>query len=130
MDLYNASQGQEHEEEIPLTIEQYEEAKVHLNTIIERADKARRLADNDDFKDLIMVGYFEDEPKRLAELMASGRIQNEMTMNNCKSELEAIGKFRNFMKLHIEQGSFARDELAALEEARDESIKMEEEMAG
>lgn len=126
MDLYNASLGEEAPDEIELTLEQYEEAKTHYQTIIDRADSARRLADNPDFKSLVMEGYFENEPKRLAELMASGRLP-QSGFDGCVEEMKSIGRFRNFLKLHIEQGNAARDEMESLEEARDEAIKAEEE---
>jgi hypothetical protein len=129
MDLYNASMGNEEESPIELTLEQYEEAKAHYGTIIERADAARRLADNDDFKALVMSGYLTDEPQRLAELIASGRL-NEKVREDCSRQLVSIGDFRGYMKNIIEQGQMARDELASLEEARDEAIKNEEAAAG
>ncbi len=128
MDLYNASLGTEEPDEIELTLEQYEEAKAHYKTIIDRADAARRLAMNDDFKSLVMVGYFENEPARLAELMASGRLPNS-SFDGCVEEMKSIGRFRNYLKLHIEQGNMAQDELKSLEEARDEAIKAEEAAA-
>lgn len=129
MDLYNASTVLEEDEPMVLTLEDYEDAKKSLETIVARADKARRLSEHPDFKDLIMQGYLVDEPQRLAELMASGRINNQATLDGCAKELDSIGRFRNFMKLHIEQGNLAKDELVALEEARDEAIAAEEEAA-
>jgi len=129
MDLYNASMGEEDESPIELTLEQYEEAKAHYSTIIERADAARRLADNADFKALVMEGYLTDEPQRLAELVASGRL-NEKVREDCSRQLVSIGDFRTYMKNIIEQGNMARDEMVALEEARDEAIKAEEAAAG
>lgn len=126
MDLYNASQGNEDEDEgIVLTLEEYEDAKASLSKIIDRADAARRLVKNEDFNNLVMIGYLTDEPKRLAELMASGRLPSA-NMDNCLKEMAAIGAFRNYMKMHIEQGNMARDELSALEEARQEAIEAEE----
>ena len=130
MDLYNASLGSEEETVIDLTLEQYEEAKAHFATIIERADAARRLSENTDFNDLIMSAYLTDEPKRLAELMASGRINNDKTMNDCFRQIVSIGDFRNFMKNIMQQGLMADDELKSLEEARDEAIKAEIAAAG
>lgn len=129
MDLYNASNAQESEEEIPLTLEEYEDAKKSLNKIIERAGAARRLAENEDFKALVMEGYLTDEPVRLAELMASGRL-HKSSMENCMAEMDAIGKFRTFFRNMLEQGNLAADELVSLEEARDEAIKIEAEAQG
>lgn len=124
MDLYNASLGQEEPEEIELTLEQYEEAKAHFADIIEKGDAARRLAENSDFKLLVMTGYFVDEPQRYAELMASGRV-TEKTFNDCAKSIGAIAEFRNYLKNIIEQSRMANDELKGLEEARDLAIKAE-----
>lgn len=127
--LYNASLGQEAEEEpIELTVEQYEEGKAHYKTIIARGEAAKRLTDNPDFDMLIMQGYLVNEPQRLAELMASGRL-NDQTFDKCAKGIESVGAFRNFMKMHIEQGRMAQDELESLEAARDESIRIEAAMA-
>ena len=125
MDLYQASLGEEANDEIELTLEQYEEAKEHYSSITNRADAARRLADNDDFKNLVMTGYLTDEPQRLAELIASGRL-NEKTVTDCSRQLVSIGDFRGYMKNIIEQGGMAADELKDLEMARDEAIAQQE----
>lgn len=125
MDLYNASTVVEDEEPMVLSLEEYEDAKKSLETIIVRADAALRLSKNEDFKQLVMQGYLSDEPKRLAELMASGRLVQQ-SMENCTRELDAIGKFRNFMREMTSQGEMARTELASLEEAREEAILAEE----
>lgn len=128
MDLYNASTdlGANEEEEIVLGIEEYEDAKKSLTTIVDRAEATLRLAENDDFKQLVIQGYLTDEPQRLAELMASGRL-HKTSMENCADELNAIGKFRSFMKNMVEQGNQARNDLVELEEARDYAIRVEEE---
>jgi hypothetical protein len=124
MDLYNASLGHEEPETIELTHEQYEEAKSHFADIIAKGDAARRLAENEDFKLLIMQGYFVDEPNRMAELMASGRL-NEKVFDNCTSSIKSVADFRTYMKNIMEQARMAHDELKGLEEARDEAIKAE-----
>ncbi len=128
MDLYQASLGEEAADEIELTLDQYNEARDHYETITERADAARRLADNEDFKILIMTGYLTDEPQRLAELIASGRL-NEKTVSDCSRQLVSIGDFRGYMKNIIEQGNLAADSLKDLEMARDEAIAQEEAKA-
>ena len=127
MDLYQASLGQEDDEEpILLTIEEYEETRDALRSIILRADAVKRLNENDDFQTMIVQGYLTDEPVRLANLMASGKLP-EKSMENCLKELDAIGRFRNFLKLMVEQGSQAEGDLVNLEEAREEAIEAEAE---
>lgn len=129
MDLYNASMGDEEApEEMELTLEQYEEAKAHYQGIIDRGDAAKRLAENPDFQELVMKGYFKNEPARLADLMASGKLP-EAVFIRCTDDIKAVGAFRNFMKLHTDQAQMARDEMESLEEARDEAIRLEEEAA-
>lgn len=127
MDLYNASLGMEEPETIELTMEQYEDGKIHLQSIIDCADAAKRLASNPDFASLVMEGYLKNEPLRLAELMASGRL-NQSVFDNCAADIKAVANFRNYLKNITEQGAMASDEMAALEEARDEAIKAEEAM--
>lgn len=122
MDLYNASMGTEEEDQIELTLEQYEEAKAHYQTIIERGDAARRLADNPDFKSLVLEGYLDNEPNRLANLMASGRL-NDKVFSDCTRQIRSVADFREFMKDIINQSTMAEDELKGLEEARDLAIK-------
>lgn len=122
MDLYNASMGTEEEDQIELTLEQYEEAKAHYQTIIERGNAARRLADNPDFKSLVLEGYLDNEPNRLANLMASGRL-NDKVFADCTRQIRSVADFREFMKDIINQSSMAEDELKGLEEARDLAIK-------
>lgn len=122
MDLYNASMGEEEPETIDLTHEQYEEAKIHFADIIAMGDAARRLAKNVDFDLLVMQGYLVNEPIRLADLLASGRL-NDKTADDVIETIKAVGKFRNYMKDIIEQSSIAADELTGLEEARDIAIK-------
>lgn len=130
MDLYNASTIVDDEEPVmEISLEEYEDAKKHLLTIIDRGDAALRLAKNSDFVQLILEGYLDEEPKRLAELMASGRL-HQQTLDNCTRELDAVGKFRNFMKNMTEQASTARNELADLEQARDEALAAEAEAQG
>lgn len=126
MDLYNAALGQdEADEPIELTIEQYNEAKSHYAGIIARGEAAKRLAGNDDFKMLVMEGYLTNEGNRLQELITSGRISNRATTEGVMRELEAIGCFRNFMKMHTDQAYIAVAELCDLEEAWELALKEE-----
>lgn len=127
MDLYNASSSgyiENSDEESPkeLTLEEFEQAKKEYQAILDVAEAARRLSENPDFKMVVMDRYFEHEPTRLANLMASGKV-HETTLNNCAKELEAIGKFRSFLSFTLEQGNIAASDLAGLEEAWDEHLQ-------
>jgi hypothetical protein len=127
MDLYNASSSgyiESPDDEAPkeLTLEEFEQAKKEYQAILDVAQAARRLSENPDFKMVVMDRYFEHEPTRLANLMASGKV-HETTLNNCAKELEAIGKFRSFLTFTLEQGNIAADDLAGLEQAWDEHMQ-------
>ena len=126
MDLYNAALGQdEADEPIELTLEQYQEAKEHYEGIIARGEAAKRLASNPDFVLLIMEGYLTNEGLRLSELITSGRINNAVVRDGVMKDMEAIGSFRNYMKMHNEQSNIAVAELADLEEAWELAITEE-----
>lgn len=129
-DFYEASSvfEQGDENEVLLSLEEYEDGKKHLQGIIDRGEAARRLSDNPDFIMLIMEGYLQNEAMRLADLMASGKL-NETVFNGCVEGMKGIGHFRNYMKMHIEQGRMAAEELESLEEAREQSILAEEAAA-
>lgn len=122
MDLYNASLGEEEPETIELSLEQFEEAKEHFADIIAKGEAARRLGHNDDFKLLVLTGYLDEEPSRMADLMASGKA-NDKVFDDCSDAIKAVGKFRMYMKNIITQSEMAEQELESLEKARDLAIK-------
>lgn len=123
MDFYQASLNQDNQqEEVMLTMEEYEERKEVLKDIVACGEAAMRLTENEDFRLLVLEGYLTNEPRRLADLIASGRIHKTIK-EDCSTKLSSIGDFRNYMKNHIEQAEAAKDELKALEEAKEEAIK-------
>lgn len=121
MDLYQASLGEHEEDEIELTMEQYQQGKAHFESIVQRRDAARRLADNEDFKALVLDGYLDNEPHRLVELMASGRL-NDKVFGDCSRQIQSVADFRNYMKDIMDQGQMAEQELVSLEQAWDIAI--------
>lgn len=126
MDLYNAALGQdETDEPIELTLEQYQEAKDHYEGIIARGQAAKNLSQNPDFVALIMEGYLTNEGLRLSELITSGRINNQSVRDNVMKDMEAIGSFRNYMKMHTDQAAVAVAELADLNEAWEIALREE-----
>ncbi len=126
MDLYNASQGQEADEEVGITLEEYEEQRHFHTMIVKRGDAAIRLANNPDFKDLVIDGYFDAEVRRLANLMATANVAKSV-IDGCSDSIAAVGKFRAFMKIMTDARTSSASELEALEEARAESILAEAE---
>jgi len=121
MNIYQNGQAAEAEETY-LTHDQYLEYKASCEQVIEQADAAMRLAQNPDFIKIMMEAYFEGEPRRLAGLMTSGRL-NEKMFDECVSELRAIGSSRSFLNGFIEKGKIARDELQNVENAWNEAVE-------
>ena len=130
MDLYQGSFSDE-EDDVPvvLSLEEYLQTKKSLETIIQKGEALKRLLSNDDFDILVVKGYLTHEPQRLAELMASGRLHGS-TMQNCADDIGSVGKFRAFLNNIAQQSNEAFNELASLEEAREEAIRAEEESRG
>lgn len=128
MDLYNASnviqETHEDDEPVAMTLEEYEENKAAMERAIEGHSAALRLAENEDFKALVMEGYFSEHPKRLGAMIASGRM-NSKNIEGAVKDLEGVASFRTYLQQHLEQGQIARDELAALEEAFQEAMENE-----
>lgn len=122
MDLYQASMEQEEVEEIALTKEEYDEAVKYYEAIIANGEAALRLANNEDFKKLILEGYLSNEPKRLADLMASGRLNNQV-FESCSEQIQSVAHFRNYMKVFTDQGGLAKEELISLEQAYNEALE-------
>lgn len=127
MDLYQGSLPQGNEEpEMELSYEEYLEGKQQYQAAIDRGEAAKRLAQNPDFKALVTEGYFEEEPKRIAALMACGRL-HPTSMDNCKNELFAIGHFREHMRGLTENIALAKANLESLEEAYEEALRIQRE---
>lgn len=108
-------------EQALLTFEEYEEYKKSCEELLRQADMAAKLAENPEFKEIVMGAYFEKEPQRLAGLMATGRL-SEKQFDQCASDLRSIGSLRTFLQDFIQKGNIARDELNNLEIAWNEAV--------
>lgn len=122
------TQDDENQEDIGLTLEEFEEMKGDCERVISYGDAAVRLAENPDFKLLVMDGYFKGEPDRLAGTIASGKFPPASDQNAFEA-IKAIGKFAAFFQDITAKANIARDQLEGLEEARDMAIKEAEELS-
>jgi len=104
--------------------EEFEAYKSSCLAVIEQAKAAERLASNPDFQTVIMKAYFEDEPRRLASLMASGRVTDN-DFNACAQDIKAIGSLNAFLSQYVQKGIIAQEELEMLEEARQAALDEE-----
>lgn len=121
MNLYE-NDVQDTEETVHLTVEQYQESKASCEELLRQAKAASKLAENPEFKEIVMDAYFDQEPKRLAGLMATGRLSDRQ-FDGCISELRAIGSLRTFLQDYIQKGNIAQSELENLEIAWNEAIE-------
>jgi hypothetical protein len=125
MDLYQGYEGDSEvgapEDKVFSNLEDFNEYKASVEHVIAQAKSASRLADNKDFQDIIMRAYMQDEPVRLAGLIASGRV-SESVIDDCVVDLKSIGNLNSFLSQFIAKGNIAVEELAGLEEARAAAI--------
>lgn len=92
---------------------------------VEQRDAALRLADNRDFKKLVIDGYFKDEAARLTGLLGERGENLPFTKEMLVSDLEAIASFQRYMRQIIMQGDIMEKEIAVNSEAL-EIIRAEE----
>lgn len=109
------------ENEATMTFEEYEAHKKACEEVLEVAEAAERLTKNPDFQRIIIGAYMTDEPRRLAGLIASGRLTPKMTEDTFE-DLKAIGNLNTFMSGQLQKGNIARDELNQLQEAWDQFV--------
>ena len=110
------------EETAHLTMEQYQEYKSSCEELLRQAKSAAKLAEMPEFKEIVMDAYFDQEPKRLAGLMATGRLSDKQ-FDECVGELKAIGSLRTFLQDFIQKGNIAQSELDNLEAAWNEAVE-------
>jgi hypothetical protein len=123
MDIYedNVNEVGAPEDKVFTNLEDFNAYQASVEHVIAQAKSAARLADNKDFQDIIMKGYMKDEPIRLAGLIASGRVSDNV-IDGCISDLKSIGNLNAFLSEFIAKGNIAIEELAGLKEARAEAI--------
>ena len=81
-----------------------------------------RLMANRDFKQVIDVGYFEQEAIRLVHLKADPNMQSAESQRNILMQMDAIGSLNQYLQLVDFRAAMAHKAIAADEEARDEIL--------
>lgn len=87
---------------------------------VARRDAAIRLADNRDFKNLILDGYFKEEAARLTGLLGERPAPGEtlpFTREMIMADLEAIAALQRYMRLIVQQGDIMEKEIDVNTEA-------------
>lgn len=102
--------------QIEVTIEEANEA-------INLAKALKRLEDNQDFKDVILKAYFEEDAQRLVLLKAAPQVQEPEMQARILKDMDAIGGlYQHFMKVR-QLGMMAEGSIEAHEETRDELME-------
>jgi len=99
-------------EEVELSIE-------HARELIERGQMAERLSRNNEFRKLVLEGYFVNEAARLALLYSDPNIPNEMRENLLR-DISAPGCFKRYLSSIVQMGHVAQRELREHMETLDE----------
>lgn len=96
-------------------------------TFVEFGNKLQRLRDNKDFKEVVMVGYFEKEAVRLVHLKADPNMQDPESQASIVKQIDAIGAFSGFMHAAMAKAAKAagaiEDGEAALVEIANEKVE-------
>lgn len=92
-------------QEVELSIEQ-------AQALINRGEKALKLAENKDFKELVLDGYLVNEASRLARLSADFTLDPQVR-SEVMLMVQAIGCFHTYMRTIVQQGEMAKRDLAA-----------------
>lgn len=102
--------------------EEFEAYKKTVLSVVEQAKCCMRLMENKDFQTVIMEAYLRDEPRRLGELMGSGRLTPK-AFEESAEDLRGIGNLFQFLSQYAQKGVLAQEELEGLEEARKAALE-------
>lgn len=122
MKLYDEGNVENSEEEVTITLDELNRIRKDSKELIDFAKSAKALANNKDFKSVIIDAYFTREPIRLGELLSSGKL-NENQIAGVVQDMRAIGCFRAFMSDLIRKAELAQNYLDQAEAAYDEFIE-------
>jgi len=91
-------------------IQQVEISIEHAREMVKRGKQAQLLADNPDFKSVVIEGYFRDEAARLAHLASDPGI-DQNTRDAVYRDLTAPGAFKRYLHAVIHFGRMAEDDI-------------------
>ena len=97
------------------TIEEIRVSLEQVQAIIQEAEALNRLANNPDFRAVILQSYFRDEPARLVELKAAANMQDPRMQEHILRGFDAIG----YLQQHF-------NKVFALADTARESVKQGE----
>jgi len=92
---------------------------------VEFGSAVARLADNRDFKTVMINGYFRDEAVRLVHLKADPSMQSAESQRSILSQMDSIGAMSLFLAIAVKMGGMAGQQVAADEATREEILAEE-----
>jgi hypothetical protein len=95
--------------QVEVTIEQAKE-------VIALRDALDRLIKKKEFKQIIDIGYFQDEAARLVIARANPGLQGEAQQRALNNQITAVGEFRQYLAGIYQMGNEAEQSLAAHQE--------------
>jgi len=101
--------------QIEISIEQAKE-------VVDVMKKLQRLTDNQDFKDIVLDGYFLDEASRLVLIKAEPSQQSEKDQKLINDSITAIGHFRQYLSTIMQTGKAAEHAIGADEQTIEEIL--------
>lgn len=108
-------------------VEQLENQKEDLKIMASRRKMALRLAQNPDFRTLLMEGFCRDEAARYVQASADPNLKAEERAD-ALNMAQASGHLKRFMSLCIQMGAHAEQTLLDIDQALDEARAEEGEV--
>ena len=104
-------------------IEQVEMSMEEAKRIIETGDAIKRLYDNEDFKKVILDGYFKDEAARVVGLRADANMMGENEQKMIDTIITSIGGLRQYFLARMRMAESAKMALEQDQETHAELLR-------
>jgi len=107
-------------QQLELTIEE-------ARKLVEKKDMALKLAENREFKALILEGYFKEEAARLAGISADPAFKG--SEDEIQTAIKGISCLRQYLQKQLRLGYQAENDIRDAEEALEEERVLEDEVS-
>lgn len=94
--------------------EEFEEIEIDIKAaqdLVKKGDALDRLTNNQDFRDVISQGYFQEEAVRLVHLKCAPSMQNPNMQANVLTCIDAIGNLNQYFSKIMTQAEMARSSI-------------------
>jgi hypothetical protein len=114
------------EQEKERAVEEIEVSMEQARAAIQRKERLLRLMENQDFKDIILEGYFEKEPARLVSLLRDSSFQSAEDQQSIIDDMKGISSLRQYLRTVHQLGQQMEVTLKAQQQTV-ESLQNEED---